>query len=1320
MAALGGIGMTGWFLAAPVLFTLVPGGAAMAFNSGVALLLLGIGVMALANEKLTLARVLGAIVGTVGVLTAVQFPLHANLGIDRLLWPAADQVAGIVRGRMAANSAVAFALLGASLVLATWPQRMARWVGAMSAGVVAAALLALVSYVMGLPSAFSWGHFTAMAVPTACGAGLVSTALLLRIHGRVAEREQSVMRALVFFGAAGVTATLVSAAAIVSNRDQQESVRWATHAEQVIATVDRVELGASDLMTVWSRTEALAQGTVFDSAARQMENAARRTRMLLADDPAQAEQGQKLENLVNAWVQRARELKAAGRAADADADRSTLQALRMLTEVISRREQALLADRKASAAQLAVQTNRLLVLGNALGLVFFVAALIWTRRAERAVIETRDSLAGVNRLQRAVLDGAGPAIIGTHLDGRICLFNAGAEKMLGYNATEVVERETPARFHELEELRARAAELDGMPGAVAETGFNVFAMLARRDGSDEREWVYVRKDGRRLPVRLSITTLRDGRGAVTGFLGIAVSLEEAKRAERALRESEERFRSAFQFAGIGMAIIGLDGRWMRVNHAVCEIVGYTEEELAGKTFQAVTHPDDLEADIGHVRELLRGERRSYQMEKRYFHRDGHVVWVRLTVSLLRDADGAPVHFVSQLEDVTDRKRLELALRESEERTRLFAEHAPASVAMFDREMRYLVVSRQWLADYKLTGQAVIGRCHYEVFPQISAERRATYDRCLAGAVEVADVETQLRPEGGQQWLRWEARPWRNAAGDIGGIVIFTQDITLSKQLEQSLAHARDQALEASRLKSEFLANMSHEIRTPMNGIIGMAGLLAETPLEAEQREMAGVILRSADSLLTIINDILDFSKIEAGKMRIEPAEFDLRQVVEETLALLAPRAHDKHVELACDFDARLQRTLLGDAGRIRQVLTNLVGNAIKFTEYGEVVVSVAQLAERNERTRFRVTVRDTGVGIPLAAQERLFQPFTQADGTTTRRFGGTGLGLAISRQLVELMGGEIGFESEPARGSRFWFELEMPRRGAAVVSLPLSIPAHVRALVVDDNSTNRDILARQLRGFGVEPTLVSDGAGALAALRSAAGRGAEFHVALLDWHMPDVDGLALAKEIRADPQIASTMLVMLSSAGPLVNHEEVARVQFAAFLTKPVRAAQLQRCLSQVLGRGAAIAEGKSPAAAQPVQVGRALHLLLAEDNATNQRVAQMLIKRLGHTVDVVGDGEKAVVQLAERHYDAVLMDCQMPTLDGYEATRRIRAGAGGVLNPRVPIIALTAYAMLDDRAKCLHAGMDDYLSKPVRPEELTEALLRTGVLARRQASNGE
>ena len=737
--------------------------------------------------------------------------------------------------------------------------------------------------------------------------------------------------------------------------------------------------------------------------------------------------------------------------------------------------------------------------------------------------------------------------------------------------------------------RAGAAALIANGG-----GFGLTQDIGRMAGTieaEERRLLAVREQMSNRSARQTRWVILLGGGLALGLLVAAMFMVHRNArargsAEEALRASEEQFRNAFEFAGIGMAIVDLDGRWVRVNTTLCEILGYKESALLVLTFIDLTHPEDVDADLDNVRKLLAGQVRYYQLEKRYIHRDGHIVWVRLTASVVRDAARVPLHFVVQLEDITERK-----------------------------------------------------------------------------------------------------------------------------QLAGNLAKARDDALAASRMKSEFLANMSHEIRTPMNGIIGMSGLLMETELTPEQRDIGGVIQHSAESLLNIINDILDFSRIEAGKLRIDSAEFDLRELVEETLVLLARRTHEKGLELTDDFDPRIDCLLVGDAGRLRQVLVNLVSNAVKFTEQGEVGLQVRLLSADDRVMTVRCEVTDTGIGIPLVSQPFLFQPFTQADGTSTRRYGGTGLGLAISRQLIELMGGSIGFNSEPGRGSLFWIEFTLPRGGPRPAGEAPGIPPGHRVLVVDDNAHNRRILLRQLASFGLEAEAVGDPHDTIGRLHEALDAGRAFDLVLLDWHMPGMDGLELAGALRAEARFAGLPLVMLSSVIPSGGIREITAVGFSAFLTKPARAGQLRRCLAGILGQTSAPAPVNKGAAPAFAPAGSGLHLLMAEDNLTNQAVARRMLEKLGHTVETVGDGRQALERLARPHaFDAILMDCQMPHIDGYAATQAIRAGRVPGLNPQIPIIALTAYAMASDRLKCIEAGMTDYVAKPVRMDDFVQVFLRCGL----------
>lgn len=1163
-------------------------------------------------------------------------------------------------------------------------------------------------------------------------------------------------------------------------------------------------------------------------------------------------------------------------------------------------------------------------------------------------------------LQRAVLDGASYMIIATDVDGVIFSFNRAAERKLLYDAADVIGKMTPAAFHDPEEVAVRALALSIETGRSFEPGFEVFIHNARSAEVDEREWTYIRKDGTSFPVNLTVTALRDEKGEIIGFLGIADDITEKKRAIDEIRAVEERFESfmnhspvlaylkdrngryifinqtmervfgisvekltgktdfdwlpedvarsvtekdklilaggepieytsvvksvdgvnrtwqTYKFSiydGVGNPFVGvvafditkqqetevalrkseqrsrdlidkspglisthtLDGTLLSVNPAAAHSLGYEPDELVGRSLREFL-PPDRQALFGEFIKQVKAHR-GLSGEMRVINKQGDERTWSYTNTIYED-DGVP-YVLGHAFDITENKVVEVALRESEERMRLFVEHTPAAVAMLDRDMRYVMTSKRWLTDYNLGEQDIVGRSHYEVFPDIPPHWKDLHQRGIKGEVLKCDEDPFPRADGSLEWLHWEMYPWRDNQGEIGGIIFFTEvitgrkrmeealllsaaivessddaimsktlegivkswnrgaekifgytadeiigkhvsmlfpddriteeedilnsiksgknieqfqtirvkksgehfpvsitispvidekgniigvskitrDITGQKKAEAQLEIARDAALESAKMKSEFLANMSHEIRTPMNGVIGMTDMLLTTALSKEQRELAEIIKSSADGLLTIINDILDFSKIEAGKLQFETLDFDLRDTVENSIEIFADDSQRKHIELASLIESDINTNLRGDPGRLRQVLTNLIGNAVKFTESGEVVLRIEKESETKRSCRLRFSISDTGIGIEPNVQQNLFQPFTQADGTMSRKYGGTGLGLAISKQLVELMNGEIRIRSTPGQGSVFSFtaEFEKQERTPEQKKIPLSNLQKIRVLIVDDNKTNRRILMHQVTSWGMLADEAADGPSAIVKLRAAVEGGDPYQLAILDLMMPGLNGFELAYFIKSDFLISDIKLILMPSFGQRGHTQSAKETGIDGYLIKPVRQSDLFDCIANVMAAGDtssefAIHRTIRPAAPADFEAESADTdipddelILVAEDNPVNQKVVRMQLEQLGYRSDVVSNGLEALSALKERLYSLILMDCQMPQMDGYTASREIRRIEDG--KGRIPIVAITANAMEGEREKCLEAGMDEYITKPVNIQTLSKTI---------------
>jgi PAS domain S-box-containing protein len=783
-----------------------------------------------------------------------------------------------------------------------------------------------------------------------------------------------------------------------------------------------------------------------------------------------------------------------------------------------------------------------------------------------------------------------------------------------------------------------------------------------------------------------------------------------KQAEEAVRQERQLLTTLMDTIPDSIYFKDIDCRFIRINRAMADRSGLADPaEAAGKTdFDIFTEEHAAEA-AADERAVIESGHPLVGKEEKETWGHGQVTWVSTTKMPLRDQDGRVVGTFGISRDITVAKRAEEALRQGEERFRSLIEATVAIVWTTPASGEFEYDQPGWSAFTGQTFDELKGWGWLDAVHPADRDKTARVWSEAVRARSIYQVEHRLRRHDGEyRHMLVRAVPVLGKGGGIREWIGVHTDIDAEKQAEAAMREAKEAAEAAARTKSEFLANMSHEIRTPLNGIIGMAELALDTELTPEQREYLGMVKVSADHLLTVINDILDFSKIEAGRLDLELVDFDPRETLDDTVATLALRAHKKGLELADHVAADVPDALSGDPHRLCQIVVNLLGNAIKFTERGEVVLRVEVQSRSEREVCLHFAVSDTGIGIAPDQQQKLFKAFSQADTSTTRKYGGTGLGLAISARLIQMMGGEVWLESEVGRGSTFHFTARFaPARGPVErPGRPEPTRVHgLRVLVVDDNATNRRILEEMLTNWGMHATVVEGGRQALAALERARGAGRPFALVLLDAMMPEMDGFTLAERIRKDPEAVGPTLMMLSSAN---RREDVARCRelgVDTYLTKPIRQSTLLDAIMTALGSSASI-EDHAPAAGPPVarHGGRTLRLLLAEDNAVNQRLAVSLLEKRGHQVVVVGNGHEALAVLHDRPFDAVLMDVQMPEMDGFEATAAIRARESAT-GAHTPIVAMTAHALKGDRERCLAAGMDAYVSKPLRPQELFDVL---------------
>lgn len=812
-------------------------------------------------------------------------------------------------------------------------------------------------------------------------------------------------------------------------------------------------------------------------------------------------------------------------------------------------------------------------------------------------------------------------------------------------------------------------------------------------------------DGNKVYVQVLKAPVFDETGQVVGLQIMFWDATARKEAEVKLDYERYLLHSLLNNVPDSIYFKDADSRFIRLSRGLAKKFRLDNPDTAiGKTDADFFSEEHALAALEDELELLAGGDPIFGKEERETWGEGEDTWCSTTKMALRDTDGQIIGTFGISRDITDEKRAKAQLARERDLLKTIINNVPDLIFVKDRAGRFVLANTALL---KVLGadsvEAVIGKTDYDFSPPELACEYVADDQIVmrSGQPLIDQEETATGLDGKDICLLISKVPLRDADGHIHGLVGVGRNITRRKLSQERLQEALEAADKANRAKSDFLANMSHEIRTPMNAIIGMTDLVLDTDLDDTQRDFLTMVKQSGESLLTVINDILDFSKIEAGKLELDPVSFDLREQLGNAMKSMAFRAHDKHLEIAFRVHPDVPKYLYGDAGRLRQVIVNLVSNAIKFTEKGEVVVEVRRGATMGRTTNLQFSVRDTGIGISKEKCRTIFREFEQADSSTTRRYGGTGLGLAISSRLVELMEGRIWVESVPRRGSTFHFttrmklgdELDMKRVLPGMVS-------GSRVLIVDDNETNRLILDEMVTSWGMVPEQACSVDEARQLLTTATQQQRRFRLILSDVNMPDEDGFAFTQWIRNTSAIAATPVILLTSGGRMGDQQRRRQLGVAAHLMKPVKQSELYENIIRALGvtraddvdrtSGADIADSTPP-----------LEILLAEDSVFNQRLAVTLLEKRGHTVTIANTGRQAVELSAEKAFDLILMDVQMPEMDGLEATQRIRDREQRQHGDRTPIVAMTAHALKGDRENCLDRGMDDYISKPIDQDQL-------------------
>jgi PAS domain S-box-containing protein len=797
---------------------------------------------------------------------------------------------------------------------------------------------------------------------------------------------------------------------------------------------------------------------------------------------------------------------------------------------------------------------------------------------------------------------------------------------------------------------------------------------------------------------------------LSATLALQTEISEKEEVKTALINSKETYLSLVNSLQEVVFQRDIGGIWIFVNTTWTNLTGFSAEETIGRHFSEFLHPEDCSTCLDCIHPLIENSP-CRKTQVRYRTKTGESLWMEVNKQIIFNDQGEAIGLSGTLRDITAQKKAQEALEKEKKQLHHLISNAPVAIAMFDLNMNYVTYSHRWLKEFDLKETSLVGRSHYEIFPNVPPERIELYKKVLQGEYLSKNEDSLILHNGKKLYYKWAMNPWFVEDNQIGGMIMVIQGIN-------ELVEARNSALENAKIKSQFLATMSHEIRTPMNGVIGMAELLLKTTLDETQKDFVQTLYQSGKNLLTIINEILDFSKLEAGEMHLEKVDFSINSCLEEVVDLFGIKAQEKQLELLTLMDYQVENlNVQGDPTRLRQILLNLVGNALKFTEKGSVIIKVALEKESATNVKLRFQVEDTGIGIPQKHQEKIFESFSQMDASTTRNYGGTGLGLAICKQIITIMGGEIGVKSQVNRGSIFWFTVTLEKQKCP---LSVTIPVQkylkgLKLLIISHHVATKGILESYANSWGMEAKSANTIQEGIFYFNQEKLKGKPYHIAIIEMQYSDLDQEIFAHLTKLDPQLASLQCVWLVS----LEQQNQINNPSHHYLFKPIKTSKLSDLLIHIAqdfiklnkGKYRNITQTKKPEQLTKQNQNRSNKsedypkILLVEDTPINQKVILNQLSILGYTADCVNNGKEALNILNKETYDLILMDCLMPNLDGYETTKTIRKKEGNIRHTN--IIAMTANAMTGEREKCLKAGMDDYISKPIELDNLEQVLCK-------------